>query len=436
MKTIGDLLISNITATITDKPRANGYPTHSTSRGTSSLACSCRIDDEVAQATRHLHEGHALSMGFSNSEMVKKMSVLAAATLLSAYLFVAILPSSAYACWPLQGQGENISLAFGQSYISGDGDSNIHHGVDCTSAAGSEVVCPKEGTVCFVGSVPQVGTANATMLAVSVKLPDGKTLTMMPFSDICVDEGQQVAEGQPVGVLASKGDASSSVPHLHVGLKDKSRYYDPSGLLGIDAAPSGNVQYPESQTYAAGIALGFDCNGNAGQTAAITTLGSSALESSALGSFAAEENLDSSAGSSVQQQTQPQSQQNPESAVEGAAQEGMVSSAAPAGVSSMAGSGTADYLDFLDGNDDESPSAASKSGLFESTASNISSFLESVFPNFDIPLGASIWILISAVALATTVLLLKRVSSIGKERILKFRKKSSSLPTTGLEKTG
>lgn len=165
----------------------------------------------------------------------------AALVLLFVMLMIAPCAGEAFASWPVQGEPE-VTLAYKESYRTQAGNDAVHRGVDCAASAGETVTSPVGGTVSFAGSVPAGEVEGCgTTLAVSVALPDGKTLTLMPFDEIWVSVGDELGEGAPVGRLAASGDRSSELPHLHVGLKMEGVYYDPLPLLGIAPAPVGDL---------------------------------------------------------------------------------------------------------------------------------------------------------------------------------------------------
>ena len=150
-------------------------------------------------------------------------------------------PGQALALWPVDGEG-SVLVGFHESYTSSTGE-HTHYGVDCSASAGSAVYTPVSGTVSFVGSVPAGDTEGCgTTTAISIKMDDGNTLTLMPIDTQLVQEGDLVSTGQSIGTLAATGDKSSSATHLHVGLKNGSTYMDPSYLLGLeDVTSSGDT---------------------------------------------------------------------------------------------------------------------------------------------------------------------------------------------------
>ena len=142
------------------------------------------------------------------------------------------------ATWPVPTSQLSASIGFHETYSAGD-KSYVHSGVDIPASAGMQISSPLAGTVRFTGAVPSGDSRTngasdqKTMLAVSIELQDGRVVTLMPFAYVDVRAGEDVAEGERLGTLAGSGDASSSQTHLHMGLKQGNRYYDPLALFGI-----------------------------------------------------------------------------------------------------------------------------------------------------------------------------------------------------------
>lgn len=153
------------------------------------------------------------------------------ALLLSSALFCGF-PAIALAGWPVGGC-EDVTMGFHDVYELA-GRQVTHLGADICAHQGETLCAPLSGRVSFVGSVPAAESSSEdTMLAVSLQLADGKTLTMMPFDGVAVQHGDSVEEGAVLGTLAASGDRSSSATHLHMGLKQDGRYYDPLVFLGF-----------------------------------------------------------------------------------------------------------------------------------------------------------------------------------------------------------
>ncbi|MBE0417313.1 MAG: peptidoglycan DD-metalloendopeptidase family protein [Coriobacteriia bacterium] len=129
--------------------------------------------------------------------------------------------------WPLPDPAP-VTLGFGESYISPDGTSVVHRGVDLAAPAGSAVVGVLGGTVTFAGRVP--AGEGATTIAVTVESGDVR-LTYMPLSEAAVVAGEAIAAGSRAGTLAANGDRSHPDPHLHLSARRGSLYIDPMPFL-------------------------------------------------------------------------------------------------------------------------------------------------------------------------------------------------------------
>lgn len=201
------------------------------------------------------------------------------------HMGISIPSATAYAATlPLGSSQSDVSLGFHDTYRLGSSNC-IHSGVDIAGKAGDAVRAPLDSVVSFVGSVPSgdvlTGTAKQrTMTAVSLKLPDGKVVTLMPFESVAVSDGDAVKEGMDVGTLASHGDKSSKSTHLHMGLREGKTYLDPmslfGGLSGVDTAgkASESVLLKAGQT----PEMLLEPEGSAGQGADAAPLPSASAE--------------------------------------------------------------------------------------------------------------------------------------------------------------
>ncbi len=121
--------------------------------------------------------------------------------------------------WPVKGE---ILVGFGEK----GSEVNKHLGVDISSPPGSKILSPASGKVVFVGKTPKF----YPMYTVSIEVAKDVWTTLSPLEEVFVKKGVFVKEGEEVGLLAEKGDSSSSpLPHLHWGLKiqSTSRYLNP-----------------------------------------------------------------------------------------------------------------------------------------------------------------------------------------------------------------
>lgn len=147
------------------------------------------------------------------------------------------------ATWPVSTSPLSASVSFHQTYSAGD-QCYVHSGIDIPASAGMQISSPLAGTVRYTGSVPSGDSrtggsgSDKTMNAVSIEVDDGRTITLMPLSNIFVSEGQRVSEGSCVGVLAAAGDVSSAATHVHMGYKQGRAYLDPMQLYGLVGLPT------------------------------------------------------------------------------------------------------------------------------------------------------------------------------------------------------
>ncbi len=153
----------------------------------------------------------------------------------------ALFPLCQYAdaaTWPVTTSQLSPSVSFHQNYTAGDNE-YVHSGIDAPASAGLQIFSPVAGRVRFAGSVPsgdsRVGEVGSdkTMLAVTVRMDDGRDVTLMPFASFDVEVGKKVVEGEVLGTLAASGDVSSPGSHIHMGLKKDGTYLDPMSLFGV-----------------------------------------------------------------------------------------------------------------------------------------------------------------------------------------------------------
>ena len=195
----------------------------------------------ILHKTRQGNGATGNSLPVSPLSLNLRLALILCLALILSPFFLHIISHPAYAAtWPVSASQPFPTLGFEQTYQA-QGKTYTHRGVDVEASAGSSIAAPVCGTVSFVGQVPSGdsslngGGPGQTMTAVSIRMDDGRTLTLMPFAEVSVSEGQQIGEGQQVGTLASEGDRSSSQPHLHMGLKANGIYYDPMLLFGAVA---------------------------------------------------------------------------------------------------------------------------------------------------------------------------------------------------------
>jgi hypothetical protein len=157
--------------------------------------------------------------------------------LVSAVLMVG--PQHAFAAetiWPLQAPA-TVLLGYGETYSG-----RTHSGIDLRAGVGDQVVAPCAANVAFAGRVP--AGVGQTCLAVTLSLPDGRSMTFMPLASTAVAAGVDVGAGASIGEIASAGDGSYAESHLHIGLRRGETYLDPMTLL---TAPASEASEPQSQ---------------------------------------------------------------------------------------------------------------------------------------------------------------------------------------------
>ena len=158
------------------------------------------------------------------------LSPLRIATIVCALVAACMLAS------PSRCLAYNIITPFGALY----GPENHQHlGADVAQDASSPIVAPVSGTVTFCGKIPKAD--GQRVVALTIKTADERLVTVSPLQDSGIARGQIVAKGQSLGALASAGDPSARVPHLHVSLRIKKKYVDPSALIApsLEAAAQG-----------------------------------------------------------------------------------------------------------------------------------------------------------------------------------------------------
>ena len=207
-----------------------------------------------------------------------------------------LAPTQAQAAtWPLASSVLSYSCGFHATYTAG-ASTYTHSGMDVPGTAGCTVSTPLAGTVTYVGSVPsgdaRVGSAtaaNATMKAVSVRIADGRTITLMPFASVSVARGDVLAEGEAVGTLAASGDVSTAATHLHMGLKRDGTYYDPMTLFGASSTSSGAAEEAERASAATAAESAVAASAAASGAATSTATESAAETASSAEGVQAEE---------------------------------------------------------------------------------------------------------------------------------------------------
>ena len=118
--------------------------------------------------------------------------------------------------WPLHGR---ITSYFGRRNL-GMGTSNFHKGIDIAAPLGTPVRASRSGVVIHAGWSRQ-GYGNL----VKIRHNDGTETRYAHFSKVKVVVGQQVRQGDVVGLIGSTG--LSTGPHLHFEIRERGRATDP-----------------------------------------------------------------------------------------------------------------------------------------------------------------------------------------------------------------
>jgi hypothetical protein len=144
--------------------------------------------------------------------------------------------------WPVDGPVLRPFTFGADPYAGGQ-----HRGIDVGAPVGSLVAAPAAGTVSFTGSVPGGGRA------VTIRTPDGFSVTLLQLGAIGVLRGAAIGEGDAVGTVGESLDAVTHAPHVHLGVRytaSDNGYVDPLSLLpprpvAVPAEPAAPPGAPE-----------------------------------------------------------------------------------------------------------------------------------------------------------------------------------------------
>ena len=124
--------------------------------------------------------------------------------------------------WPLQGR---ISGHFGAQRIYNGSPGSYHSGLDIAMPTGTPFVAPADGVV--VLAAKDAFTLEGHLLMIDHGM--GLNSAFLHCSELLVEEGQIVRQGQVIGKVGATGRASG--PHLHWGMKWNAARVDPLYLL-------------------------------------------------------------------------------------------------------------------------------------------------------------------------------------------------------------
>jgi hypothetical protein len=125
--------------------------------------------------------------------------------------------------WPVEGPVLRPFAAEGDPYAGGQ-----HRGIDIGGAAGAELRAPAAGVVSFTGRLPHEG------LCLTIRTPDGYSITLVHLGSIGVPTGTAVEESDVVATIGPSGEIEWGEPYVHLGVRltaDPNGYVDPLSLL-------------------------------------------------------------------------------------------------------------------------------------------------------------------------------------------------------------
>lgn len=124
--------------------------------------------------------------------------------------------------WPVSGR---ISGVYGSQRILNGEPRRPHYGVDIAAPEGTPIRAPASGVVAFTH--PGMYFNGATVL---LDHGHGLTSTYIHLSEIRVEAGNWIDQGQVIGAVGASGRATG--PHLHWGVDWLDAHLDPQRLVG------------------------------------------------------------------------------------------------------------------------------------------------------------------------------------------------------------
>lgn len=124
--------------------------------------------------------------------------------------------------WPLEGI---ITGVYGSQRFYNGEPRRPHYGVDIASPQGTEVVAPAPGLVTLVHE--DMFFSGGTLI---IDHGHGLSSTFIHLHQILVEEGDEVAQGQPIAQVGATGRATG--PHLDWRMNWFERRVDPTSLVG------------------------------------------------------------------------------------------------------------------------------------------------------------------------------------------------------------
>lgn len=138
---------------------------------------------------------------------------------------------------PLPGNSQ-ITLAYGWRLRPSLTELAFHSGIDLAAPTGTPVLAAQAGVVAFAG--PRGISGNLVV----INHPEGKQTRYAHLGSIAVSTGQQVNQGDEIGVVGSTGRPDIEEPHLHFEIRSASELgwvaEDPANYLNWHHASSGS----------------------------------------------------------------------------------------------------------------------------------------------------------------------------------------------------
>ena len=124
--------------------------------------------------------------------------------------------------WPVKGR---ISGVFGSQRVYNGQPGSYHSGLDIAMPTGTPYVAPADGVVVLAAKEPF--TLEGYLLIIDHGM--GLNSAFLHSSELLVEKGDVVRQGQVIGKIGATGRASG--PHLHWGMKWNAARVDPLPLL-------------------------------------------------------------------------------------------------------------------------------------------------------------------------------------------------------------
>jgi murein DD-endopeptidase MepM/ murein hydrolase activator NlpD len=124
--------------------------------------------------------------------------------------------------WPVKGR---LSGFFGSQRIYNGSPGSYHSGLDIAVPTGTPFVAPADGVVILAAKTPFTLEGHLLMIDHGM----GLNSAFLHCSELLVEEGQVVKQGQVIGKVGMTGRASG--PHLHWGMKWNAARVDPLLLV-------------------------------------------------------------------------------------------------------------------------------------------------------------------------------------------------------------